>query len=51
MTENRGLRHIGLILCLLWLFLAAFPLYWVLITAFKPPLAVSQGPTYIPFVD
>jgi multiple sugar transport system permease protein len=51
MTENRSLRHIGLALCLLWLFLAAFPLYWVLITAFKPPLAVSQGPTYIPFVD
>jgi len=51
MTENRSLRHIGLILCLLWLLLAAFPLYWVLITAFKPPLAVSQGPTYIPFVD
>jgi multiple sugar transport system permease protein len=51
MTENRSLRHIGLTLCLLWLLLAAFPLYWVLITAFKPPLAVSQGPTYIPFVD
>ena len=51
MTENRSLRQIGLALCLLWLFLAAFPLYWVLITAFKPPLAVSQGPTYIPFVD
>lgn len=51
MTENRSLRQIGLALCLVWLFLAAFPLYWVLITAFKPPLAVSQGPTYIPFVD
>jgi multiple sugar transport system permease protein len=23
----------------------------VLVTAFKPPIAVSQGPTYIPFVD
>ena len=51
MTENRGLRRIGLVLCLVWLFFAAFPLYWVVITAFKPPLAVSQGATYIPFVD
>ncbi|MCA3510061.1 MAG: carbohydrate ABC transporter permease, partial [Rhodobacter sp.] len=51
MTENRGLRRMGLLLCLVWLFFAAFPLYWVLVTAFKPPLAVSQGPTYIPFVD
>jgi multiple sugar transport system permease protein len=51
MTENRGLRRAGLILCLVWLFFAAFPLYWVVITAFKPPLAVSQGPTYFPFVD
>lgn len=51
MTENRGLRLAGLVLCLIWLFVAAFPLYWVVITAFKPPLAVSQGPTYLPFVD
>jgi multiple sugar transport system permease protein len=51
MTENAGLRRAGLILCLVWLFFAAFPLYWVVITAFKPPLAVSQGPTYFPFID
>jgi len=49
--EHRGLRRAGLLLCLVWLFFAAFPLYWVVVTAFKPPLAVSQGPTYIPFVD
>jgi multiple sugar transport system permease protein len=51
MTENRGLRRAGLVLCLVWLFVAAFPLYWVVVTAFKPPLAVSQGPTYFPFGD
>jgi multiple sugar transport system permease protein len=51
MTENRAFRRAGLVLCLVWLFFAAFPLYWVVITAFKPPLAVSQGPTYFPFVD
>lgn len=51
MTENLGFRRAGLLLCLVWLFFAAFPLYWVVITAFKPPLAVSQGPTYVPFLD
>lgn len=51
MTENRALRRLGLVLCLVWLLFAAFPLYWVAITAFKPPLAVSQGATYIPFGD
>ena len=51
MIENRGLRRAGLILCLFWLFVAAFPLYWVVITAFKPPLAVSGGATYLPFID
>ena len=51
MTENRAFRRVGLILCLVWLFFAAFPLYWVVITAFKPPLAVSRGATYLPFID
>lgn len=51
MIENRLLRGIGLVFCLFWLFVSFFPLYWVFITAFKPPLAVSQGATYIPFVD
>lgn len=51
MTENRPYRAAGLIFCLIWLFFSFFPLYWVFVTAFKPPLAVSQGATYIPFVD
>ena len=32
--ENRALRRFGLALCLVWLFFAAFPLYWVVVTAF-----------------
>lgn len=36
---------------LVWLFLTAFPIYWVLITAFKTPPAVNGGPTYLPWVD
>ena len=51
MSEHSLLRRAGLVLCLVWLFFSAFPLYWVAVTAFKPPLAVSQGSTYIPFVD
>lgn len=51
MTEDRGLKRVGLVYCFIWLALFAFPLWWVLVTAFKPPLAVSQGPTYFPFID
>ena len=49
--ENRLYRRLGLGLALVWLFFCLFPLWWVLVTAFKPPLAVSGGATYIPFVD
>lgn len=49
--ENRGYRAFGLAFSLFWLFLCLFPLWWVLVTAFKPPLAVSQGATYLPFID
>lgn len=38
-------------LCLVWAFLTLFPLYWVLVTAFKTPPAVVGGPTYFPFID
>jgi multiple sugar transport system permease protein len=36
---------------LFWVLVVAFPLYWILITSFKPPVAVSTGPTYLPGVD
>lgn len=48
---RHGFRRIGLLGALLWLFFCLFPLWWVVATAFKPPLAVSQGATYLPFVD
>jgi ABC-type glycerol-3-phosphate transport system permease component len=34
-----------------WSFVVLFPFYWLVTTSFKTPLAVSRGPTYIPFVD
>lgn len=34
-----------------WALFVIFPIYWVVITAFKDAAAVNQGPYYIPFVD
>lgn len=34
-----------------WSLFVIFPIYWVVITAFKDAAAVNQGPYYIPFVD
>jgi multiple sugar transport system permease protein len=34
-----------------WSAFVLFPLYWVLITAFKDGQIVNEGPYYIPFVD
>jgi multiple sugar transport system permease protein len=34
-----------------WTVWLAFPLYWLVTFAFKTPLAVSAGATYLPFVD
>ena len=34
-----------------WAIFVIFPIYWVVITAFKDAAAVNQGPFYIPFVD
>jgi multiple sugar transport system permease protein len=35
----------------LWAAVVLFPLYWLAITAFKLPVHVNEGPTYLPFVD
>src|SRR3546814_447985 len=44
-------RGIVFLLCLAWLFVTLFPIYWTLITSFKPPPAVNGGPTYLPWID
>ena len=49
--DARFYFRIGFIAALVWLFFNLFPLWWVLVTAFKPPIAVSQGATYLPFID
>ncbi len=38
-------------LLLLWSLVVLVPLYWVLITSFKGPGEVDNGPFYLPFVD
>lgn len=32
-------------------FIVGFPIYWLVITSFKLPLDVSQGPKYLPWID
>lgn len=44
-------KVISYIILGVWTFVVLFPLYWLLITAFKLPLNVNSGPTYLPFVD
>lgn len=34
-----------------WTVVVFFPLYWVLVTSFKEPGDVANGPYYLPFVD
>ena len=36
---------------LFWAFLTLFPIYWVIITAFKTPVSVSGSVTLLPFID
>lgn len=38
-------------LLVFWSAFVIFPIYWVVITAFKDSNAVNDGPHYIPFVD
>ena len=35
----------------IWSFVALFPLYWLLVTSFKLPIDVANGPFYLPGVD
>ncbi len=39
------------IVLIFWTFVVLFPLYWLMITAFKLPVDVASGPKFLPFVD
>lgn len=44
-------RFVTYAMLLVWSLVVLVPLYWVLITSFKGPGEVDNGPFYIPFVD
>lgn len=46
-----GWMLISYVILGIWTFVVLFPLYWLLVTAFKLPIDVSSGPKFIPFVD
>ena len=36
---------------IIWAIFVLFPIYWLIITSFKTPAAVNQGPFFLPFID
>ncbi len=58
MFKSRGLNKpspfgalVSYLLLGVWALVVLFPLYWVVITSFKLPIEVNNGPFYLPFVD
>lgn len=52
MRQSRKVKNvITHILLVIWAIICLFPIYWVLITSFKYPIAVFQGPKYFPWID
>ncbi|MGC8878551.1 MAG: carbohydrate ABC transporter permease [Anaerolineae bacterium] len=39
------------LLLAIWTIICLFPIYWLVITSVKLPVAVFQGPTYFPWID
>jgi multiple sugar transport system permease protein len=51
MNKRSPLATFGLyFVAVFWAFICLFPLYWLVTTSFKPPLAVSRVPTYFPYL-
>jgi multiple sugar transport system permease protein len=48
---SRGGAIVSYLLLGLWALIVLFPLYWLVITAFKEMFQVNNGPFFIPFVD
>lgn len=47
----KGRRVVRYALLALWAVVVLFPLYWLVTASFKDPLAVSQGPRFVPWID
>ncbi|MDB6002519.1 MAG: hypothetical protein JWP52_4218 [Rhizobacter sp.] len=46
-----GARWLRYMLLALWGVFAGFPVYWMVVTAFKQPRDIYQGPFFVPFLD
>lgn len=52
LRQSRRLKlSVTYVLLVLWAVICLFPIYWLLITSFKLPIAVFQGPKYFPWID
>jgi multiple sugar transport system permease protein len=52
MSQSRRVRMtITYILLIIWTIICLFPIYWLVITSIKQPIAVFQGPKYLPWAD
>ncbi len=52
MKKRERINHIiTYILLGMWTIIALFPIYWALITSFKRPIDVFNGPKFFPFID
>jgi multiple sugar transport system permease protein len=52
LRQTRKLNQIVThVLLFLWTIVCLFPIYWVIITSLKRPIAVFQGPKYFPWID
>ena len=52
MRQSRLVRRsLTYFLLAVWTVICLFPIYWLLITSFKLPIAVFQGPKYLPWID
>jgi multiple sugar transport system permease protein len=52
MTSSRRIKMtVTYVLLILWTIVCLFPIYWLIITSLKRPIAVFQGPKYFPWID
>ena len=52
MQQTRRLKlSVTYILLIAWAVVCLFPIYWLIITSVKQPVAVFQGPKYFPWID
>ena len=49
--SRRVKRSVTYVLLVLWAIICLFPIYWLIITSVKLPIAVFQGPKYFPWID